>query len=150
MHDQLFDIIRKDHQEVRGIFKNLLQAKKPELRDDLVAKLHKEIMPHMRAEERVVYSMLRSECRDCTDDVLESMEEHHAARLILNELQEISPEDERFTAKATVLHEMIEHHIEEEEEEIFEDLKKNVSDQKAGEILKKFKEEKERVKKSLH
>ncbi len=107
-------------------------------------------MPHMRAEERVVYAMLRKECSDCSDDVLESMEEHHAARLILNELQEISPEDERFSAKASALHEMIEHHIKEEEEDIFQDLKKNVSDEKAGEILEKFTQEKARVKKSIH
>ncbi len=40
MHDQLFDTIKKDHQEVRELFKKLLQAKKPELRDDLVLKLH--------------------------------------------------------------------------------------------------------------
>ncbi|MFA5516986.1 MAG: hemerythrin domain-containing protein [Desulfuromonadales bacterium] len=150
MHDQLFDALRKDHKEVRDIFQKMLQTKQSSSREELVGKLHREIMPHMRAEERALYPSVREHCKTCKDDVLESMEEHHAARLMLNELQEMDADDERFHAKAAVLHEIVEHHLKEEENEIFKDIRKNMSKEEAGDILERFKKEKERVKGQLH
>ncbi len=150
MHDQLFDTLRKDHQEVRDIFQKLLDAEQSSRREELVGKLHREILPHMRAEERTLYPSVRDHCNTCKGDVLESMEEHHAARLVLHELQEMEADDERFQAKTAVLREMVEHHIKEEEEEIFKDVRRNLSDQQAGDILERFKKEKERVKGQIH
>ncbi len=150
MHDQLFETLRHDHQEVRSIFKQLLDTEDNAQREELLHQLHQEMLPHMRAEERTLYSSVREHCRDCQEDALESMEEHHAARLVLHELEELSPNDERFRAKTMVLREMVEHHLREEEHEIFDDVRKSFSDQEAGEILKRFQEEKERVKKRMH
>ena len=53
------------------------------------------------------------------DDVLESYEEHHVADVLVMELSAMAPEDERFTAKTTVLIENVRHHIAEEEDEWF-------------------------------
>ena len=52
--------------------------------------------------------------------VLEAYEEHHVVKLVLAELPKVDPEDERFEAKMTVLEELVEHHVEEEEDEMFE------------------------------
>jgi hypothetical protein len=52
---------------------------------------------------------------DLEDDVLESYEEHHVADVLCMELSTMSPDDERFEAKATVLIENVTHHVEEEE-----------------------------------
>jgi hemerythrin-like domain-containing protein len=51
--------------------------------------------------------------------VLEAYEEHHVVKLLLAELPRVNPEDERFEAKMTVLSELVEHHVEEEEKEMF-------------------------------
>jgi hypothetical protein len=51
--------------------------------------------------------------------VPEAYEEHHVVKLVLNELPQISAMDERFEAKMTVLEELIDHHVEEEEKEMF-------------------------------
>ena len=149
MPEKLFEAIRKDHKEVKGIFANMLHAKKNELREELLEKLQSEIVPHMRAEERAVYMTLREDCNECREDVLEAFEEHHAARLILNELQELSPDDERFMAKATVLKEIVEHHLQEEENKLFEDIRHAMKEDKAEQILQQFMQEKERIKKKI-
>jgi hypothetical protein len=51
--------------------------------------------------------------------ILEAFEEHHVVDLVLAELPQIDPEDERFHAKMTVLHELVDHHVKEEEKEMF-------------------------------
>ncbi len=149
MPEKLFDAIRKDHHEVKGIFEKMLHAKKFELREELIEKLQSEIVPHMRAEEKALYTTLREDCSECREDVLESFEEHHAARLILNELQELSPDDERFLAKTMVLKEIVEHHMKEEEGKLFEDIRHAMDEKKGEQVLQQFMQEKERIRKKL-
>ncbi|MBE0597096.1 MAG: hemerythrin domain-containing protein [Desulfuromonadales bacterium] len=150
MHDQLIDTLRQDHQEVKQIFSALLDTDQPSRREELVEQLHREILPHMRAEERVIYPSLREHCQDCREEVLESLEEHHAARLVLNELEELAVDNERFRAKTMVLKEMVEHHLREEEKDLFEEMRKNLSEGQAKEILGRFQQEKQRIKERIH
>jgi hemerythrin superfamily protein len=150
MRNQLFDTLRKDHQEVRDIFRNMLENEKPADRQKLVSQLQQEVLPHMKAEEKTVYPAVRKHCNDCQEHVLESVEEHHAAELILKELMKLNTSDERFHAKVMVLQEIVEHHLKEEEKEIFKDIRKNIKDEEAGKILERFSKEKEQVKSQLH
>jgi Hemerythrin HHE cation binding domain len=57
--------------------------------------------------------------RKAKEMVGEALEEHHVVKLVLRELPEVDTEDERFEAKMTVLSELVEHHADEEEEEMF-------------------------------
>jgi hypothetical protein len=66
-----------------------------------------------------MYPRVRELVPELEDDVLESYEEHHVADVLVLELSAMRPEDERFTAKTTVLIENVRHHIEEEETEWF-------------------------------
>src|SRR5579859_5346547 len=59
-----------------------------------------------------------------TDHVLESIEEHHVVVWMLSELAGMDPADERFTAKVTVLIESVRHHVEEEEQDWFPEVRK--------------------------
>ena len=79
------------------------------------AHLHRE-RGHVPAGTRAVPEL--------EDDVLESYEEHHVADVLVMELAAMKPDDERFTAKTTVLIENVRHHIEEEEEEWFPKVRK--------------------------
>ena len=74
---------------------------------------------HTYIENEVMYPRVRELLPEVEDDVLESYEEHHVADVLVMELAMMKPDDERFTAKTTVLIENVEHHIEEEEEEWF-------------------------------
>jgi hemerythrin superfamily protein len=142
MHDQLFNTLKTDHDEVKKIFTRIRESESTSERRNLVDTLRKEILPHMIAEEKIVYASLR-ERKEPWSDALEGLEEHHAAQMVLQELAAMSPEDERFRAKATVLKEMVEHHFREEEDKIFRHLKEVLSEDKAGEVLDSFNREKE-------
>ena len=74
---------------------------------------------HTYIENEVMYPRVRELLPELEDDVLESYEEHHVADVLVMELSAMSPDDERFTAKTTVLIESVRHHIEEEEQEWF-------------------------------
>jgi hemerythrin superfamily protein len=149
MREELFQTLKKDHQEVKGIFSKLKEATQSNRREELLKKLQEEIIPHMSSEEKVLYTALKKK-KEAKEDVLQSLEEHHAAHLFLQELAQMSPDDERFKAKVSVLMEMVDHHVEEEEDVIFKDIRKLVSDEEVDDLLKDFNKEKEKAKKSLH
>ena len=74
----------------------------------------------MQIEEKMFYPAVKElKTKKAEEMVLEAYEEHAVVKLVLAELPKVDPEDERFEAKMTVLQELIEHHVEEEEEEMF-------------------------------
>ena len=74
---------------------------------------------HTYIENEVMYPRVRELLPELEDDVLESYEEHHVADVLVVELSAMKPQDERFTAKTTVLIENVDHHIDEEEKDWF-------------------------------
>lgn len=87
-------------------------------RRELLATLTAALNAHELMEEKVLYPALRSH-PEARDIVLEGYEEHHVADLIVSELHDVAADDEAWGAKFKVLKENIEHHIEEEEGEMF-------------------------------
>ena len=115
------DLLRSDHEKVRGLFGEFRKAE-----DDASEKkrLHEEIdrevSIHATIEEEIFYPAVREvESKKAEDAVDEALEEHHVVKLVLAELPSVDPSDDRFEAKMTVLSELIEHHVEEEETEMF-------------------------------
>ncbi len=89
---------------------------------------------HTYLENEVMYPRVRELLPEVEDDVLESYEEHHVADLLVVELAAMKPDDERFTAKTTVLIENVRHHIEEEEQEWFPQVREGLSRRTLQEI----------------
>ena len=87
-------------------------------RRELLETLTAELNAHELIEEKVLYPELAAH-PEARDVVLEGYEEHHVADLIVKELQEVAEDDEQWAAKFKVLKENIEHHIQEEEGEMF-------------------------------
>lgn len=77
---------------------------------------------HTQLEEEVFYPAVRAVADQEGEELVEeSLEEHHVVDVLIEELKRMSPEDERYDAKMTVLCENVEHHIQEEEEEMLPD-----------------------------
>lgn len=113
------ELLRQQHREVKALFK---QAKKVEAgeRRALLDQIAAKLQHHMEIEENIFYPAVREIGTKKTEEMVpEAYEEHHVVALVLNELPDYDPEDERFEAKMTVLEELIEHHVEEEEKEMF-------------------------------
>jgi hemerythrin-like domain-containing protein len=87
-------------------------------RASLLDTITEELNVHELIEEKVLYPALKAH-PEATDIVLEGYQEHHLADLIVQELHALSKDDERWGAKFKVLQESIQHHIEEEEGEMF-------------------------------
>jgi hemerythrin-like domain-containing protein len=74
-------------------------------------------------EEEVFYPRLRDE-QKVRDNVLEGLEEHHVADVILDELLDVPPDSDLWKAKVKVLKENVEHHMDEEEDELLKNAKR--------------------------
>lgn len=96
-------------------------------RPELFARIKRELTSHEKIEEEILYPALREHPRakeELIDKVLEAYQEHHVADLLVAELTTLPPDDEMYGAKVKVLLESLEHHIEEEEDDIFVKMRK--------------------------
>ena len=121
MSNDAIVLLKDDHQEIRKAFTAFeragddAHAEKQRLVDRIIELL----TVHTYIENEVMYPRVRELVPEVEDDILESFEEHHVADVLVMELAAMKADDERFTAKTTVLIENVRHHIEEEEEEWF-------------------------------
>ncbi len=114
-------LLKQDHKEIRKVFRDFEAAGESALatRGRLVDKMLELLTVHTYLENECMYPRTRELVPDLEDDVLESYEEHHVADVLCMELAMMSPDDERFVAKTTVLIENVTHHMDEEEDEWF-------------------------------
>jgi hypothetical protein len=114
------DLLKKQHREVESLFKKVEKAGGAEERRRLMDQITKALEAHTAIEEEIFYpAIAETGTKKAEEMVNEAFEEHHVVKLVLKELPQVDPEDERFEAKMTVLSELIEHHVEEEEKEMF-------------------------------
>lgn len=118
-------LLTKQHREVEALFKKIEKTEDADRRKALLERIKQSLELHTTLEEEHFYPAVRGlETKKAEEMILEAYEEHHVVKLVLAELPEVDPEDERFEAKMTVLKELIEHHVEEEEDEMFKMAKK--------------------------
>ncbi len=122
-------LLKNDHKEILKTFKAFEKAGDNALKEKgrLVDRMIELLTVHTYLENEVMYPRVRELLPELEDDVLESYEEHHVADLLVVELAALKPDAERFTAKTTVLIENVRHHIEEEEQEWFPQVREGLS-----------------------
>jgi hypothetical protein len=113
-------LLKADHDKVKKMLDEgeSTTERGVKTRTELLAELKAELTIHERIEEEIFYPALKSHPK-ATDIVLEGYEEHHVVDEIMGELEETDVSDETWSAKFKVMKENIEHHIEEEEGEMF-------------------------------
>ena len=127
-------LLKKQHREVESLFKKVEKAENASERRELLRRIAQDLGLHMKIEEEMFYPAVRQlDTKKAEEMVLESYEEHGVVKLVLEQLPKVDPEDERFHAKMTVLQELIEHHVEEEEKEMFK-LARRLDDEDLEEL----------------
>lgn len=113
-------LLKDDHEKVKKILAEgeSTTERGEKTRTELFATLKGELIVHERIEEEIFYPELKAHPR-ARDIVLEGYEEHHVVDEIMGELEALDVTDETWGAKFKVMKENIEHHIEEEEGEMF-------------------------------
>ncbi len=137
----IFDVITSDHEKVKKILEQMQHTtpKAGKRREQLLQSLAENLQPHMYAEEQYFYQVLLDETDD-KETVFEAIEEHRVAKMVLSDLHEAAVDDLRWAACCKVLKELVEHHVDEEENEVFEVARKVFDEERASAAAKRFKE----------
>jgi hemerythrin-like domain-containing protein len=120
-------ILTADHGRVKALFEEFEKLKENDGRDDekaaLVKRVCNELKVHAEVEEEIFYPAVREQIDD-GDLMDEALVEHAGAKDLIEQLEEMSPDDDLYDAKVTVLGEQIQHHVREEEGNMFPKAKK--------------------------
>ena len=130
-----FRLLKTDHKTVAGIMEKIEATTKRAVksREDLFAQLKNELDIHAQIEETILYPVLEK-AKETHDISLEAYEEHRVVKQLLSELESEPKNAEEWTAKFTVLKENVEHHVEEEEGEMFKKARKVLSEEELEEL----------------
>jgi iron-sulfur cluster repair protein YtfE (RIC family) len=144
----ILDTLKKEHEEAGELLKKLVDSDKAAERRSILNKLKKALTPHLVAEDKVVYrAVLQVKNKKAKIDGNEGQLEHVIAQQTLVKLTKIknatSPE---FSAAAKVLKELVEHHVEEEERNIWADVRDNFSEEDRFAMNRAFEAAKKKVK----
>ena len=112
-------LLKDDHQKMRKLLNELESTTERgvKTREDLYARIKSELTVHEIIEEEIFYPALKDHPK-AKDIVLEAYEEHHVVDTVMAEIRDVPFDDETWGAKLTVMKENVEHHIEEEEDEM--------------------------------
>ena len=119
MAHELFSTLRKDHEEVKNLLKKIKEADGGGERKKLLKEIRSEILPHMSWEECFIYEDMMNKDGESRLLGMEGVEEHLGARHLLDKMTHMDQADDWFKARAHVLFDMVQHHVKEEEEEVF-------------------------------
>ncbi len=121
-------LLKDDHKTVEKLFKQFEKAGDEAHKEKakLVKQIVEELTVHAFIEEQHFYPAARARVPETEDHVLESLEEHHIVKWVCSELYGMDPTDERYDAKVTVLAENVRHHVEEEEQEWFPEVRRGL------------------------
>jgi hypothetical protein len=116
-------MLKSDHQKVKELFEKFEKSKNPASQAKIAATAIEELKVHAAIEEELFYPAVRQEIDD--EDIMhEADEEHHVAKLLIAELENMTGDEEHWEAKFMVLAEGVRHHIKEEEGEMFPKARK--------------------------
>ncbi|GGY88765.1 hemerythrin domain-containing protein [Pseudoduganella plicata] len=119
-------LLKQDHAEVKAMFKQFeeLGERAYVAKKKLADKICLELTKHAIAEEEIFYPAMREEADDAEDMVDEATVEHASAKDLIAQISSMEPQDDLYDAKVKVLGEYIDHHVQEEEKEMFPEAKK--------------------------
>jgi hemerythrin-like domain-containing protein len=128
-------LLKADHDKVKKLLTEGEETteRAEKTRTELLATIKQELTVHEDIEETIFYPALKEHPK-AKDIVLEAYEEHNVVDTVMGELEATDVTDERWAAKFTVMKENIEHHIEEEEGEMFTKARQALDDEELSEI----------------
>ncbi len=143
----ILDTLQAEHDEVQELLGKLVDSDGAREQKQRVQKIKRALVPHSKAEEKVVYdAVLALRGKDAKIDGNEGYIEHGLADATLKKLDKLTANTPEFKAAAKVLKELISHHVEEEERNIWAQVKDNFSDEQREEMNRAFLAAKKKVK----
>lgn len=142
-------LLKKDHEKVRGLLKRLHSAadRGDDSAQELLAQVDREVKIHSQVEEEIFYPAFKEAARTKEESNLffEAQEEHHVVDMVMPEVQDSKRGKEDFAGKTKVLKDLIEHHAEEEEKQMFPKAKKLFDRDELQELGRRIQERKQEL-----
>ena len=127
-HD-VIELLNEDHDRVEELFATV-KANEDGNNKDTFSKIQQELELHTHVEEQIFYPhLLENGDEELQKIVREGLEEHGQVKTLLSEIAELSGDDDQFKAKLKVLIENVEHHVQEEEDEMFPMVEDQIDEQ---------------------
>jgi len=143
----ILDTLQMEHDEVQELLQQLAGSDNGREQKSLVAKIKQALIPHTKAEEKVVYdAVLALRGKDAKIDGNEGYLEHSLASETLKKLDKLTANTPEFKAAAKVLKELVNHHVQEEERNIWAQVKENFSAEQREQMNRDFLAAKKRMK----
>ena len=119
-------LLMTDHREVEALFKKFEKAKDDNAeKADIVEQICEALSNHAEIEEEIIYPAAREALSEKGDDLLDEAEVEHASiKSLVEQLEQAEPDDDLYDAKVKVLTEYVQHHVKEEEGEMFPKVRK--------------------------
>ena len=127
------DMLIKDHRQVADWFKQAEQTEDEKKKQRLFEQISTALGMHMHIEETALYPALEQH-EELQDISREAVEEHRQVKTLIREINNLSDDSEKFDAKFKVMQENIEHHVEEEEKEMFPQMRETLTTEELEEI----------------
>jgi hemerythrin superfamily protein len=131
------ELLTNDHNTVRELFEQFRGAQERNDEDrqrELQQQIFEELESHTRIEEQIFYPAVKElNVEDLTETVGEGVQEHHVVKVLMREISDLR-DHEVFVAKMTVLMENVEHHADEEESELFPDLREQMGEDRLEQL----------------
>jgi len=144
----VIELIKSDHRKVESLFSEMEKAKSSKKMQELFEQIYTELTVHAKVEELTLYPSMRN--YDETHDMVDEAEEEHTeAKVLLEELKSMSPSDPDFKAKIEELKEAVQHHVEEEENEILPSVTDSMDEGEMKELAQEFKSTKSKLEKEI-
>lgn len=138
--------LQAEHDEVQELLGKLVDSDDARQQKSLVLQIKKALIPHSKAEEAVVYdAVLALSDKDAKIEGSEGYLEHSLASATLQQLDRLTANTPEFKAAAKVLKELIDHHVKEEEDAIWDQVKSNFSDEQREQMNRDFLAAKKKV-----
>lgn len=142
----ILDTLQIEHDEVQDLLKQLTESEDGREQRSLLNQIKQALVPHTKAEEEVVYTPIAAlSAEKAKIDGAEGFTEHALASATLMQLDKLTPNTPEFKADAKVLKELVDHHIREEERNIWSQIRENFSDEQREQMNRDFLQAKTRV-----
>jgi hemerythrin superfamily protein len=122
-------LLKKDHSTVESLFDKFEQTGKAahEKKNELFAQIRRELQLHLKGEEEIFYPALKAFNGEGRDLVSEALKQHRDIDQLLTQISRLKPSDKNYDEKIEMLIDNVEHHVDEEEGEIFRFAEENCS-----------------------
>jgi hemerythrin superfamily protein len=140
----IFELIKIDHRKVEELFSQIEGTKDSKKLDQYFKQIYSELNLHSQVEELTFYPTMRD--HEGTEELLEEAEQEHTeVKVLLEQMKSLEPGSSEFKAKIKELKEAVEHHVQEEENEVFPKVRQCMSDEELKQLAAEFQEVKNRL-----